>query len=300
MSDYSALVSNYLGGGMSYSQRPGGRILNKIEWTNLSGYRVELIQNDEVFKNRNSLRNRGTHTTSVLVHDVDPGDVTYVRKIVSDLTGLLCFASTSPVSMFGERYPHDTGNATQWSVLGAALLYRPALDINNGAAVHAFVENTWSQYRKLQNRRKLRLIFDYLAMSESPALPLEIKLATVFIAMESLKDSYARSERIPYAGGYYRKISTPPKPNILKEPRYSFKELLEEMFARVSMRKRPLKRIISLRNRIIHSGLMRGTLKSKLRIYGNCHEIIREYVFRLLGFHGQFMLYHNPNLSKTI
>lgn len=61
--------------------------------------------------------------------------------------------------------------------------------------------------------------------------------------------------------------------------------------------KRGLKRIIKLRNEIIHSGLSRLSFSSKISLYNRGHDIIREYLLRLLNYQGRYYI-NDSNMKK--
>ena len=62
--------------------------------------------------------------------------------------------------------------------------------------------------------------------------------------------------------------------------------------------KKGLKRIIRLRNEIIHSGLSRKSHRAQFTMYEKIHDIIREYLLRLLKYHGNYLIYSSA--SNTI
>ena len=116
----------------------------------------------------------------------------------------------------------------------------------------------------------------------------------MFVALENLKGTYAKSKGIPYHGGYFRKADGQQCLNLSRAPKYSFEELLELMFKEKGIKK-GLKRIITLRNDIIHSAISKRPFNSQLKTYEACHEIIRKYILRLLEFNGSYQSYENPN-----
>ncbi len=131
------------------------------------------------------------------------------------------------------------------------------------------------------------MIFDYLTHVEAPTLPMEMRLLSIFATLECLKDTFARSKKIPYAKGSYRKAATKPgKPGA----RYTFENLLVMMLRSVGIR-RGVKRIVSLRNEIIHSGLSRKSYDQQRRMYENAQDLVREYLLRLLKYSGLYFPY---------
>ena len=129
-----------------------------------------------------------------------------------------------------------------------------------------------------------------LTICELPNLPLEVKLGQMFIILENLKSTYANYSEIPFISGFYRELSIPPKSNPKKEKRLSFENLLSQMLIDVNI-KVSLKRIIRLRNEIIHFGLSRKPSSSLNKNYDFCHDVVREYLLKTMGYNGNFWIY---------
>ena len=72
--------------------------------------------------------------------------------------------------------------------------------------------------------------------------------------MENLKKTWGRIQGIPFAKGYFRKVSSPPKKNLAKEKRYPFEDFLKDMFGQENMTP-DLSTVIDVRNHIIHEGV---------------------------------------------
>src|SRR5207244_1476392 len=112
--------------------------------------------------------------------------------------------------------------------------------IRSGAAVKAFVEQTYANYKRLEKSRELNAVVDYLVQAERSGQPTECKLIFGCVLLENLKHSYARSTKIPFVRGFFRRGPGP------KAPTYGFEELLTMMLRDVGMR-RGLKRIVKMR-----------------------------------------------------
>lgn len=168
--------------------------------------------------------------------------------------------------------------------------FRPLIEIHDGDAVKSYMEQVWTKYRKLKRARKLSEVINMLTTCELPKLPLEVRLGQIFVLLENLKSTFAKQANIPFISGFFRELSNPPKADPKKEKKLSFKELLQRMLATEGMKPR-LTRIISLRNEIIHFGLSRKPYKSLKKNYDYCHDIVREYLLRLLGFSGEYLIY---------
>jgi hypothetical protein len=300
MGDYCAFLANCLASGDEISKREDGSwVRDTIRWQ-LDGHDVVLKQNDEVVvKNAGDFRNQWVDTSRLIIKDVEENKVASAERIAVGVTAILTFGGMSPVRFFGYEYPQGSGKTSVLSTVGQAGYFRPTIEIRNGAAVKEFVDACWPAYKKHRADRKIAEMFEYLTTAESATAPMEVKLVIMFVLLEALKDTYARSHSIPYAKGYYRKVSSPPKSNLAKEPRYSFEELLTKMLAAVKIRK-GLKRIIALRNQLVHSGLTRNPFRSQWKTYCNIHDIVRLYFLRLLGYSGAYFPYSTPNQMKRV
>jgi len=300
MSDLRAFVCNCpIKGENLTTLDTGGRTRNHIQFS-LGGRTFDLFQERSVIVGSFSdLKHKFNPTTEIVVRSVSERTLEKAKESVTDICNLLAFATGSRVSPYGYEFPDGSGNKSFHSVIGTTEYFRPVLEVVNGASVRQYVEKLWSKYQSLKKKRNLPVIFDYLVKAELPQQPVELQLLIVFVVLEGLKDTYAKTNRIPYARGFYRKVSSPPRPNPAREPKYTFEQLLTEML-RVARMRKGLKRITTLRNQIIHSGLSRRPNKSNWRTYERSQDIIREYLLRILGFRGTYFPYSSPDYFKTI
>lgn len=125
-----------------------------------------------------------------------------------------------------------------------------------------------------------------------PNQPTECRLIFAFVLLENLKESFARSRSIPYVKGFFR-VSIAAKARA-----YKFEELLDLMLKDVGMR-RGLKRIVKIRNEIVHSGLYLRPHSKRWAAYERIHDLLREYVLRLLGYHGDYLTYTSASNSSA-
>lgn len=281
---FIAKVANYFGhGGEKKHCGNGSWYLGTISMK-LGKHRVVLEQDKSVVTNK--MDYKGTIHTSVIsvsgVKSYSEGE-----SIVRDICCLLSLASTSQVVAY--QYDFE-GHTKIISVRGEAMYFRPLLEIHDGKLIKSYLEQVWKNYRKLKRPRKLAEVIDMLTTCELPKLPLEIQLGQIFIILENLKSTYAKYSGIPFIAGYFRVISSPPKQNPKREPTLSFKDLLEKMLIAENMNPRT-KRIINLRNEIVHFGLSRKPYESLRKNYEYCHDIVREYLLRILGYSGDFLIY---------
>ena len=295
MSDYCAFLSNCLAIGVQRSQSPkGGWIRDKIEW-NLGHYKVILQQNEPVItQSVKKLSNKWIDSSKVIISNVALNKISEAENIAKDLAYMLSFAGMSQVWVYGYEYPMGSGKKHCYPKRGVADFYRPTFDITDGSNIENFINQCWPTYRKLKRKRKLNVVFEVLIFSVASLLPLEIRLVSLFMVLESLKDTFAKSKGIPYHKGFYRKVGSPPRSNLSKEPKYSFEELLSLMLKEKGIRK-GLKRIIRLRNDLIHSCVSKRPYNSQLKTFENCHEIIRKYILSLLAYKGSYCSYERPN-----
>lgn len=278
---FIASLVNYFGLGCEGKYNPDGFWCLSLISMKLGKYEVLLEQDQSIISMKD--RPKGMYHTSTLkisgIRSYSEGE-----KVVHDICALLSLASMSQVRAYHLEFE---GQNRRFSVVGEAMYFRPLIDTNNGGNVKKFLERSWPAYRKLKRSRKLAEVIYMLTTCELPKLPLEVRLGQIFIVLENLKSTYARFSKIPFVEGSYREISNPPKPNPIKERKLFFEELLKRMFKSAGMTVR-LRRIIKLRNEIIHFGLSRKPYESLRKNYDFCHDIVREYLLRLLGYKGEY------------
>lgn len=282
-----ASVANCLMGGDSITHTGDSWIRDLVAF-DCGGYQFKFRQKPEVI-NRNFDQYKGTffETTEVTVADVAEDKVQEVKTAIERICWLLSFAGTCQVVPFEYEYPNGSGLTHTFAVLGAAQYFRPVFAISDGTQVKSFVEQTYNQYASLEQPRKLNVIFHYLNQAEAPAQPMEIKLVLVFVALESLKHTFAHSKKITYADGAFRR---PEWKYGERGKTYSFKKLVEMMLEEVGMA-HDLASAINLRNDLIHSGLSMEPYNVQSELYADVHDLIREYLLRLLGYRGRYSPY---------
>lgn len=279
-------VGNFLGKGESVSHY-GDRLLRDTLEFACAGFSIRFIQAEEiVLGNAGDLVGGFVESTTVEVANVIPSKKTKALAVVDRVCWLLSFAGQSSVVRYAHEYPLGSGAWRSRSVVGASNFFRPPIDIIDGAQTIRYVETCYPQYAALERTRKLNVVFDYLVHMEKRGTPIELRLLMAFVVLENLKDTYARSIGIPYVKGFFRK-----RPNGTKSsPKYSFEELLTLMLKAVGMRK-GLKRVISLRNEIIHSGVTRKPAQWQWRRYEHLRDLLQEYLLRLLNYRGYYLTY---------
>ncbi len=280
--------------GEEYSESGGHRRLDTINIEH-AGFHFRLVQQPDSLGFNAAHRDQFHHTTEVYVREVTEDNLSAVQNLLHELSWLLSLAAYSDVVYFGYAFQHGTTLGQSWSVSGRLRHFRPMIETRDGTAVRNYLESVWPAFTALCQTRKLNIIVHYILLADKPEQPLEAGLIFSFVALESLKSTFAVAQGIPFVKRCFRKISSPPKPRLRDEPCYSFEELLEEMFAAVGMYNAAINPIVQLRNEIIHNGISQQTHAANRHVYNACQDLLREYLLRLLGYNGSFWFYAHPN-----
>lgn len=286
MADLRAQLMNYLGCGHEMT-RYGKKSIRDTLVFECEGLPIKIVQREEIITNPRSVPSGQLIITSkAIIPNVLREDVSSSLEILDRVCWLLSFAGLSMVGRAGYEYPDGSGNIFSHAVIGEANYFRPTIEISDGEEVIGFIHDCYEKYKALEDKRKLRAVIHYLIEAERRRQPLEIKLIIAFTILESLKDTFARDERIPYIKGFFKKVPRPAKGS----DRYGFEELLSMMLRKAGMRK-GLRRIVALRNEIIHSGISRKSYSWKNGMYDYMHDIIREYLLRIMEYRGNYLVY---------
>jgi hypothetical protein len=282
-----AYIANCLIGGDEITQNENSWIRDLVIF-NIAGATIRLRQKPDVIHGPlSTLTDRLIETSEATIEHIVPGEVAEAKAMIERLCWLLSFAGTCRVIPYGYEYPANSGLKQVQSVSGVARHFRPAFEIRDGSLVKSFVEQTYQRYSELESERKLRVIFDYLAQAEAPGQLMEVRSILSFVALENLKHTFAHSKNIVYADGAFRKPSWTPGQ---RGHKYSFKELVALMLDEVGM-PHQLDAAYSLRNDLIHSGLTALPFPEQRALYEDVHDLIREYLLRLLGYKGRYSPY---------
>jgi len=289
MSDVLALFANFPSVGEEFTKIEGRSVRNLIR-LNLDGFEIEIHQDHNiVIEGISKLRGCWIHTSNVLVKKVPKARLPFVKTLLGDLADILAFESGSPVHFFGYEFPAESGLWHRWNSFGEL---DPSWSIAEHlleTSVSGFVEGVWPRYRALKKERRLRTVIEYLVQADKSDQFLELRLVIGFLILENLKDTYVRVAGIPFYKGYFRRIKTG-RTSLSEAPRYSFEALLTEMLKEQRTR-RGIKRIVKLRNELIHSGVSRLPYRSARKIYIDMMQLIREYLLRLLRYKGAYISY---------
>lgn len=278
-----AYLTNCLVGGQTVT-RNGDRTIRDTIAFECGGRTFVLKQRAEVIHKPSDFAGTCSVTSELLVPDVKPNEVISALKAVDRICWLLSLAGLSKVVPLGHDYPDGSANQVRRNVVGVAQFFRPTIDIRRGSVVKSFLEQTYPTYVRLEKVRQLSVVVDYLVQAERPDQPTECKLIFGFVLLENLKHSFARSVPLHYEKGAFRKGTH------AKAAKYGFEELLHLMLKEVKMR-RGLKRLVKLRNDIVHSGLSGNTHSQNFRMYELLHDLLREYLLRLLSYQGEYLTY---------
>lgn len=286
-------VANCLMGGDEITRNSNYGIRDQVVF-NCGGRSFLFRQKPEIINNQLSqFKDCFAETTEVVVTDVAVCDLQDALAMIDRICWLLSFVGTCRVMRFGYEYPNGSGLVSQQSVSGIGRLFRPVLDISDGKRVKSLIEQTYNKYTQLEQIRKLPVVIDYLAQAEVPSQPIEVKAVLAFVALESLKHTFAVEQGIRYEKGAFRKPTWVLGGKNKKSDTYTFKQLVGMMLGRVNM-SHNLDASYLLRNELIHSGFSTEPFNRRRELYEDVHDLIREYILRLLGYRGRFALYSNP------
>lgn len=228
-------------------------------------------------------------TSTVVVRGVRAEERDEVRELLEKLSYLLSFAGCSQVACYGWDHPEEPPiRNMHWATVARARFTKPTLAIRQPGAVRGYLESVWPEYVRVEETKDLRRSIEIFTIAETHSLPMELKLATIFILLENLKSTYARRRGYRFRGGRWE------KPN---GDRAGFRDLLEEMLADEGMSSPHLGAVVRLRNDIIHSGVSELSFDEQDEIYGHCQDIAREYLLRSWGYTGEFQLYGGRGMT---
>ncbi len=286
MPNLRAYLANCLIGGHTSSSNGTSWIRDTVEF-NCAGQTFILTQKEEVItRNTSEFKGRFCETSEILVENVQASEVNETLEVIDRICWLLSFAGLSSVVRYGHVYPEGGPGQSLRTVMGTAEYFRPTLEIRDGELIKSFIEQTYPNFVNLEQSRKVNVVIRYLLQAELPGQPTECKLILAFVLLENLKHTYAVSKLIPYSKGFFRKVPKPIKGN----DAYSFVELLALMLREVQMHPN-LDDIKDLRNDLIHSGLSTKPHDQLWAMYERIHDLLREYILRLLGYSGYYLPY---------
>lgn len=293
MSEFRAYIANCTAAGMEVTKYDNSWIRDTINFE-ISGRVFTLKQHQKIVKGEyKELKGLFCETSELIINNVKEYELVEIESDIHKFCWLLSFACLSNVVFYGYDYAENQNTGRRWATSGRLDFSRPTIEIRDGGIVKSFVEQTFNNYKSLENPRKLNVAIHYMLLIENNSLPIEAKLALSFVLLESLKSSFAHSKNIPYIKDFFRKGINPNRDS----KTYSFKELLEMMFNEVGIAK-DLSQVIKIRNDIIHSGLTQLHHDDAVKLHDDIHDLCREYLLKLLGYNGEYLLYSSG--SNTI
>lgn len=293
MPEFKAYIANCTVAGLEITKHENSWIRDTINFE-IGNRTFTLKQNSTIVKgNFKEINGLFFDSSELTIQNVEEYELTAIESDVHRLCWLLSFACLSNVVFYGYDYPTGQNTGRRWAANGRLDFSRPSIEIRDGGIVKSFVEQTFNNYKSLENPRKLNVAIHYMLLIENNSLPTEAKLALSFVLLENLKSSFAHSNDIEYKNNYFWK-----KDNLTKKSsKYTFEELLEMMFNEVGIAK-DLSQVRTIRNDIIHSGLTQLHHDDAVKLHDDIHDLCREYLLKLLGYNGEYLLYSSG--SNTI
>ncbi len=252
----------------------------------LGRYRVTIQQEQSACRPpTDEQKGLSLDTTLVTVHNLPDGEHSRGERIAHDIAALLSFATMSQVRA---RAFWQGQSDWAYSTVGQSVYFRPTLNTHNGGDVRRFLESAWPTYRLLRGPRKLNVVIEYIVSADIPGQPLEASAIQALVALECLKAAWAAHKGIPFVEGLFRAPAGWPRKKAGR--RLSIEDLVRAAFAEVGMQ-RGIRRLVNVRNALVHGGLVRCRFETLEHYYEQCHDLVREYLLRLLGYSGEFYRY---------
>ncbi|MGJ8691231.1 MAG: hypothetical protein ACSHW0_01975 [Thalassotalea sp.] len=168
-----------------------------------------------------------------------------------------------------------------------------------GEQIRHFIESTWINYCKYNERRRLLETIRLVVQLSETNDYIEQKIALSCVVLENLKHTYGlnndnyKHDRNKF---YY-----PPK--IEKDNLLSFKSLLENMLDDVGVShysESDLSTIVNIRNKILHQGLLDMPFDDMRQQYETVMSFIRVYFLALLNYKGEYRSFNAPRKVSLI
>jgi len=273
--------------GSKFSTDTHGHSVRNVMLLAVNGFDLDLIQDKSLINcSPNKLIGQFVNSTQIVARNVPENSVKKLIETIHKITVLLSLATDSQVRFYKWVNTSDF-SGEQWTVNGVYSYFRPPLCTINSQYIVQLIEGSYSTFERIEISHKLRAAVDLFVTSEALTLPIELKLATIFILLENLKSSYAENNGYCFNKGSY----------IKNGQKGTFRSLLAEMFQSVGISPE-LSKVVKLRNEIIHSGLSQLDFKEQFNIFSFCKELTGEYLLRLLGYDGVFYL-HTTSCSES-
>jgi len=278
MSNLRAYVMNSKVQGESFSEEIDGKSVRDTSIFTCEGQRFIL-------------KTQPKQLAEILVENVAPQQVTATMEAIERICWLLAFATQSQVACDGHDYPDGSSHGVRSTIHRPGQNADPVIDPADGTAIRKFVDQTYPQFKALESARSLKVVIDYMLQAARPGLPMECKLVFLSVLLENLKHTYGTQQQYAFRSGKFIDPAT--------NASLSFKVMMTRMFGAEGMAP-SLKPLVDLRNEVLHTGVASLTHAQQKLQYDAATDLIREYLLRLLGFKGDFLVSPTGGSVKTI
>ncbi len=287
MANFIGLISNCLARG-NQTIEVGGETITRTFSFSVDGFEITLLPHPEIaeLQNTSSVSGKNLVTSRLLIRDVEPANLPGILECIPLVCELLSFALTSRIGFCGYDCAVVNPAQVRYSTLGSIQSFRPPFSWMNGNSIKVFLETCYDNYKALRTPRLLNIATDLLNHAELP-MAIEVHLTVLSVVLENLKHTFALHDGYPFIEGGFREKHIVAAP--LGRP-ISFRRLLTEMLGVHGMTP-ALGPIKDLRNEIIHTGFSALSFQQKWAKQEEITTIIREYILRLVGYHGAFFPY---------
>lgn len=237
------------------------------------------------------MKTKPDQLAEILVENVPAAKKDPTLEAIERICWLLAFATQSQVAYYGHDYPDGSPHKVRNSVHRAGQNAEPVIEPADGAAIRMFVDQTYPQFKALEVARSLKVVIDYMLQAARPGLPMECRLVFLSVLLENLKHTYGTQQQFAFTRG---KFLDP----VTNAP-LSFQDMMNRMFGAVGMSP-GLQPLVNLRNEVLHTGVASLTPQQQKLQYDAATDLSREYLLRLLGFTGDFLVSPTGGSVKTI
>lgn len=227
----------------------------------------------------------------ILVEDIPEAQKESTLEAIERIFWLLAFATQSQVACYGHDYPDGSPHKVRNGVHRSGQNADPVIEPADGAAIRKFVDQAYPQFKALENARSLKVVIDYMLQAARPGLPMECRLVFLSVLLENMKQTYGTQLQFAFKGGKFVDPVT--------NSRLGFQDIMNRMFGAEGMTP-SLQPLVDLRNEVLHTGVATLTLQQQKAQYDAANDLIREYLLRLLGFKGDFLVSPTEGSVKAI
>ena len=278
MSNLRAYVMNSKVQGESFSAEVDGKTVRDTSVFTCDGQRFILQTKPE-------------QLAEILVENVAPQQVTGTMEAIERICWLLAFATQCHVACYGHDHPDGSPHKVRNGVHRSGQNADPVIEPADGAAIRKFVDQAYPQFKALEGARSLKVVIDYMLQAARPGLPMECRLVFLSVLLENMKQTYGTQLQFAFKGGKFVDPVT--------KARLGFQDMMNRMFAAEGMTP-SLQPLVDLRNEVLHTGVATLTLHQQKAQYDAANDLIREYLLRLLGFKGDFLVSPSGGSVKAI